>query len=68
MKKWKLLCFALISMFAITGGAKALSDTECITSEGTHKCSLSSDIEVTTTLAVQGDIELDVNGHVRRPA
>ena len=68
MKKTKYLIIALMLMFGVTYNVKALTDVECITGEGKNTCVLSEDIEVTESLRVQGDIVLDLNGHVIKPA
>lgn len=62
MKKISYLVVALILM-CITFNVKALTDADCITAEGSQTCTLSSDLEVTEQLVVQGQIVLDLNGH-----
>jgi len=70
MKKLNYLIFALILMLGVSFEVKAAAadDIACITASGKQQCVLSEDIEATETLRVQGEIELDLNGHTIRPA
>ena len=63
MKKIGYLVVALAAL-SMAGEVKASAeDVACITSTGTHTCTLSENIEVTSQLVVQGNITLDLNGY-----
>ena len=67
MKKLNYLLLALILMFSISNEVKALTGVDCITASGKQTCTLDSDLEVSEKIVVQGEIELDLNGHTIRP-
>lgn len=63
MKKLSYLFVAFFFVFSVFYEVKANADTDCITSAGSQTCQLSGDIEVSQPLLVQGQVELDLNGH-----
>jgi hypothetical protein len=64
MKKLNYIIAFLITIFGVSFEVKALTDTECITSAGSKTCTLSGDVTVSEPLLVQGNIQLDLNGHM----
>ena len=68
MKKLNYLILALILMVGMSFEVKAATtDAACITASGKNQCVLSEDLVVSEVLTVQGDIELNLNGHTIRP-
>ncbi len=68
MRKLNYLVLALILMVGMTVEVKASdADAACITALGKQQCVLSEDLVVSEKLLVQGEIELDLNGHTIRP-
>lgn len=62
MKKFSFIVVTLASMlFAFN--VKATADSDCITGAGSQTCVLSDDLVVTEQLIVQGQVDLDLNGH-----